>query len=68
MPTDDHRLGAPEAEIEVTPEMVVAAEREIERYLAYSTEAAAIDVEAVLIAALRAKNAASRTVEVAATK
>jgi len=54
--------------VEVTPEMIRAAEQEIQSYLAYSTVAEAIDVEAVLIAALRARNARERTEADAATR
>jgi len=58
--------GAPE--IEVTDEMVRAATELIEDYLQYSTTAAAIDVEAVLRAALQVRNAAEQEKRDAALK
>jgi hypothetical protein len=48
-------------EIEITPEMIEAAEAVIENALRYSTTAAAIDVEDVLRAALQARSASLQT-------
>lgn len=53
-------------EIEITPEMIAAAEAVIEEALRYSTTAAAIDAEDVLRAALRARNAPLQTAKDAA--